>query len=275
MLGSAVGEHGWRNIWAWASNAVDCPQRVPAMVFDRDTAFACDGSGSTRSASAGRASSGPYSGRSRCRSVRACLRTHTGRCASTGVRPNGPVTLSPRRRLTDIWRIALILPIENSLPEFSCGSVDIKRTSRRTREMTLDQILKQKTVPTSVSSSDVTLEGAIEPDGDEAFIRLYPNSLIRTTYYLVQKTDVRAGSVYKWKPEELAVGGFVGQERYNLELSASAVVQSVEIATVQAKDSKATASASAAARSANVPVHAPRQSPTGGCSPSPPPCDCG
>jgi hypothetical protein len=95
--------------------------------------------------------------------------------------------------------------------------------------MRIDEILaNQPTADVGRSAALISLEGDIQPDHNAEQFRLYPKKSNRQNiYYLIPKSAL--SDIYKFTPEELVAGGFVGQSRYRVLLSYGTLVQLVSV----------------------------------------------
>jgi hypothetical protein len=83
--------------------------------------------------------------------------------------------------------------------------------------MKLDDILSTKAASPAQDYATLFLNGALEPDTDKDYFRLYRDPNNRGAYLLIRKADVTT-EVYEWTAEETGRAGFVGTSMYRVPL---------------------------------------------------------
>jgi hypothetical protein len=96
--------------------------------------------------------------------------------------------------------------------------------------MKLDEILSAKTAQVAPVQDHaiIFLNGAIEPDPEREYFRIYSDPNNRRAYCLVRKADVTL-DVHEWTSEELSRAGFVGTKVYRVPLRHGCEILTVSV----------------------------------------------
>jgi hypothetical protein len=96
-------------------------------------------------------------------------------------------------------------------------------------QMTIAAVLQKVSKPALAQDhTTVYRHGAIEPDHDPDYFRIYNNPKNRRSYSLVRKSDL-VGDIYELTPEETVQAGFVGTTIYRIPLKIGSDIQHVSV----------------------------------------------
>lgn len=115
--------------------------------------------------------------------------------------------------------------------------------------MKLDDVLsKTKLARTRASDMVYEMLGAVEPDFDDRYFRLYPDPADPLHYFLIDKKDVEE-EVYELTADEAIQAGFTGRRLYKLSVKHGTTVMHYSVSIERVGE---TVAASAGREVANV-----------------------